>query len=108
MDGQSWTCVSPGSSGSTRLRCTFSGATSITFNCVYKGENNYDYLTIGKLDTTCTRSSYGTSLKGTSGTVKSITYTCDTGEHYVEFCYSKDGSGNTSPDNATVYISAYS
>ena len=104
QDGKQFTSVSPGSSGSTVIRCTFSGVTSITFNCVYNGENNYDYLTVGALDTACTRFSYGTSLKGTSGTAKDITFTCDTGEHYVEFCYSKDGSVDTSPDCAVVYI----
>ena len=107
-DGVSYTCVSPGSSGSTVIRCTFSGITSITFNCKYQGESNYDYLTVGSLDTACTRSSYGTTLKGTSGTAKDITFTCDSGEHYVEFCYSKDSSVDTSPDNATVYIKSYS
>lgn len=107
-DGKSFTCTSPGTSGSTVIRCTFSGVTSITFNCVYNGESNYDYLTVGSLDTACTRSSYGTTLKGTSGTAKSITFSCDSGEHYVEFCYSKDGSVDTSPDNATVYVESYS
>lgn len=108
VDGLSWTCTSPGSNGSTVLRCTFSGISSITFNCVYNGESNFDYLTVGSLDTACSRTSYGISLKGTSGTAKDITFTCDTGEHYVEFCYSKDGSVDTSPDNATVYIKSYS
>ena len=109
-DGLKWTCVSPGTSGSTVIRCTFSGITSITFNCVYSGESSYDYLTVGNLDSSCTRSSYKTSLKGTSGTAKDITYTCDSGsgQHFVEFCYSKDGSVDTSPDNATVYIKSYS
>lgn len=108
MDGRQFTSVSPGSSGSTRLRCTFSGVTSITFNCVYNGESNYDYLTVGNLDSTCTRDSYGTTLKGTSGTAKDITFSCDSGTHYVEFCYSKDGSVDTSPDCAVVYVKSYS
>lgn len=107
-DGKQFTSVSPGSSGSTRLRCTFSGVTSITFNCVYNGESSYDYLTVGNLDSTCTRDSYGTSLKGTSGTAKDITFSCDSGTHYVEFCYSKDGSVDTSPDCAVVYVKSYS
>ena len=107
-DGYSWTCTSPGSSGSTVIRCTFSGVTTIVFNCVYNGENNYDYLTVGSLDTACTRTSYGTSLKGSTGTAKDITFTCDTGSHYVEFCYSKDSTVDTSPDNATVYLKSYS
>lgn len=107
-DGKQFTCVSPGSSGSTVLRCTFSGVSSIKFRCRYQGESNYDYLTVGAIDTACTRSSYGTSLKGTSGTWKEITYNCDSGEHYVEFCYSKDGSVDNAPDNAEVYITEYS
>ena len=106
-DGRQFTSVSPGTNGSTRLRCTFSGVTSITFNCVYNGEPNYDYLTVGNLDSTCTRDSYGTTLKGTSGTAKDITFSCDSGTHYVEFCYSKDSSVDTSPDCAVVYVKLY-
>lgn len=105
FDGRYFTCVSPGSSGSTVLRCIFKGVSSITFKCRYQGENSYDYLTVGSLDTACTRSTYGTSLVGTSGTWKEITFsTSDKQEHFVEFCYSKDGSADTSPDNAEVYI----
>lgn len=107
MDGKSWVSPTISHSESTVLRCTFNGITSITFNCKYQGESNYDYLTVGKIDTACTRSSCGTSLKGTSGTAKDITFTCDGGEHYVEFCYSKDSSDTTSPDQATVYIKSY-
>ena len=108
MDGKQFTSVSPGDNGSTILRCTFSGITSITFNCVYNGEKNYDYLTVGDLDSTCTRNSYGTTLKETSGTAKDIIFSCDSGTHYVEFCYSKDNSVNILPDCATVYIKSYS
>lgn len=104
VDGVKYTSVSPGANGSTRLRCTFSGVTSITFNCVYNGESNYDYLTVGSIDTACTRDSYGTTLKGTSGTAKDITFSCTTASHYVEFCYSKDSSVDNSPDCAVVYI----
>ena len=108
IDGKQFTSVSPGGDGSTRLRCTFSGVTSITFNCVYNGESNYDYLTVGDLDSTCTRYSYGTTLKGTSGTAKDITFSCDSGTHYVEFCYSKDSNVDTQPDCAVVYIKNWS
>jgi hypothetical protein len=103
-DGKQFTSVSPGSEGSTRLRCTFSGVAYITFNCVYNGESNYDYLTVGNLDSTCTRDSYGTTLQGTSGTARDITFSCGSGTHYVEFCYSKDSSVDTAPDCAVVYI----
>lgn len=106
-DGVSYTCESPGSSSSTVLRCTFSGISSITFNCVYEGESHYDYLTVGAIDSSCTRSNYGTSLKGKSGTAQNITYNCTTDTHYVEFCYSKDSSVDEDPDNATVYITTY-
>lgn len=108
-DGKQWTCVSPGSNESAIIRCTFSGVSSITFRCCYQGESNYDYMTVGDLDSTCTRDDYGTTLQGTSGTWKSITFTpSDTGTHYVEFCYSKDGSVDESSDNADVYIESYS
>lgn len=109
MDGLKWTCQSPGHDGMTVIRCTFSGISSITFNCVYSGENNFDYLTISKLDTGATRESYGTTLKGNSGTARDVTFTCDPGvSHYVEFCYSKDSSDTSGSDNATVYIKSYS
>ena len=105
VDGKMFTCQSPGSNGSTVIRCTFSGLSSITFRCRYQGESSYDYLTVGNIDSSCTRSSYKTSLKGSSGTWKDLTYSVsDKGEHYVEFCYSKDGSVDTSPDNANVLI----
>jgi len=106
-DGKQMTCVSPGTSGSTKIRCSFSGVTQITFMCLSSGEMNYDYLTIGNIDTACSRTSYGTSLKGKSGTWQAVQFTCDTGEHYVEFVYSKDSSTDHAPDNATVYISAW-
>lgn len=108
IDGKLWTSNTISHSGSTVQRCTFSGITSITFNCVYNGESSYDYLTIGSLDSSCTRSSYRTSLQGTSGTAKDITFSCSTSQHYVEFCYSKDGSVSTSPDCAKVYIKSAS
>lgn len=104
LDGIIHSCESPGDNGSTVVRCTFEGLTSITFMCNYWGENNFDYLTVGKIDTPCTRTSYGTTLKGTSGTWKAITFDCDASQHYVEFCYSKDGSVNKDGDYAAVYI----
>lgn len=105
-DGKQFKSISPGSSGSTVIRCKFSGIVGkIVFKCKYDGENNYDYLTIGNLDTACTRNSYGTSLRGTTGVWKEIEFNIpDTNEHYVEFCYSKDSSGDTAPDCATVFI----
>jgi hypothetical protein len=103
-DGLEWKCSSPGNSGSTVIRCTFSGVTSITFYCYSGGEYREDYLTVGSLDTPCTRTSYYKKFDETSGTV---TYTCDEGEHYVEFCYSKDASYSASTDYAKVYVDDY-
>ena len=104
IDGLEWKCSSPGNGGSTVIRCTFKGVTSITFYCYSGGEYSRDYLTVGKLDTPCTRTSYNKKFDDTSGTV---TYTCDEGEHYVEFCYSKDGSYSESTDYAKVYVDDY-
>lgn len=103
-----YTCESPGDSGSTVIRCYFSGVTSITFRCVSYGENNFDYLTIGDYDDYCTRDYYKESLKGKNGVITDVTYICNKANHYVEFCYSKDSSDSLSPDNATVYVASYS
>lgn len=101
-----YTCESPGASNSAIIRFTFSGVTSITFDCISQGENNYDYLTIGNIDESCTRSNYYQTLKGNANNWVEIEFTpSDLDEHFVEFCYSKDSSVNTEPDNATVYIS---
>lgn len=105
-DGLSYTSNMYNNSGSTVIRCTFSGITSITFYCTQDSELNFDYLTLGYLDSNCTRSSYQYSMKGK--TYNTYTYTCDTGEHYIEFCYSKDGSVSNGSDSATVYVSAVS
>lgn len=104
---ETYTCESPGDSGSTVIRCYFSGVTSITFRCVSYGENNYDYLTVGSIDDYCTRTHYMESLKGENGAYNTITYDCDKGEHFVEFCYSKDSSDSEEPDNASVWVYSY-
>jgi hypothetical protein len=72
------------------------------------GENYYDYLTVGSIDDYCTRNHFKDSLAGKNGIITDVTYSCDTAEHYVEFCYSKDSAVSESPDNATVYVASYS
>lgn len=106
FDGKQFVSVSPGADGSTVIRCTFSGTEGqITFSCLSEGQSSYDYLTIGKLDTPCTRTSYGTSLKGMAKKVQLLTFeTPDEEEHFVEFCYSKNGTTDTAPDCATVFV----
>lgn len=105
-DGKKFACQSPGSSGSTVIRCTVSGkAGKLVFTCKTAGESSYDYLTIGELDKSCTRTTFQESMKGMSGQTKVYIFDIpDENEHYIEFCYSKDGSGDTAPDNAEVYI----
>lgn len=105
---ETYTSENPGDDGSAIIRCYFSGVTSITFSCVSNGENNFDYLTIGFIDNYCTRDYFQESLRGKRGVITDVTYICDIGEHYVEFCYSKDSSDSVSPDNATVYVASYS
>lgn len=90
--------------GSTTIRCTFKGVTSITFCCHSSNEANYDYLTVGELDTVCTRNQFKHKVDNTSSW---LTYDCTTEEHYVEFCYSKDGSQSSGDDQAEIFISSY-
>lgn len=109
-EGIAFTCESPGANNSAILRCTFSGITSITFTCVSNGESNYDYLTVGDLNSACTRESYSSTFQGDAGNVRDIAFDFhgNSSERYIEFCYSKDASLDTQPDNATVYIKSYS
>lgn len=101
VDGVQYSSNNHTDNSSSVIRCTFAGVTSITFSCYSYGESCCDYLTVGNLDSPCQRGSGKTTVKNTT---TDITYTCDTGDHYVEFCYSKDGSVSTSPDEAIVYI----
>ena len=101
IDGLQYTSNNHIDNSSSVVRCAFSGVTSITFNCYSYGESCCDYLTVGNLDTPCQRGTGRTTVKNTT---TDITYTCDAGDHYVEFCYSKDGSVSTNPDEAIVYI----
>lgn len=103
VDGVQYSSNNHTDNSSSVIRCTFAGVTSITFSCYSYGESCCDYLTVGNLDSPCQRGSGKTTVKNTT---TDITYTCDTGDHYVEFCYSKDGSVSTSPDEAIVYINS--
>lgn len=106
VDGYTYRSYEIEDGGSTVMRITFSGLRSITFTCRYDGEDDYDYLTIGALDSACTRNTYETSLKGSRNVLHDITYKCDNGTHFVEFCYSKDGSSTVGFDCAYVYVSS--
>lgn len=106
-DEKQFVCVSPGSDGSTVIRCTITNAGGKTATFVYRSdaESTYDYCAVNKLDTACTRSNNAASTSGKQG--QDLTYSVtipDDNAHFVEFCYSKDSSVDTQPDNATVYL----
>lgn len=106
VDGIQYTSNTPKKNGSTTLRCTFTNTKSITFMVRFDGEEANDYLTVGAIDDYCSRNSYQTSYRNQGGEWHTVTYNVpDLGEHYVEFCYSKDNKTDTSPDNAQVYVS---
>lgn len=107
VNSYSYTSKEIGANESTVTRIYFATSGSVKFTVVSNGENNYDYLTIGEMDSPCTRSSYKYTLMGKSGTPQSYSYTpTDSKLHYVEFCYSKDSSQDSGTDNATIYVSA--
>lgn len=107
LDGKKFKSVSPGGNGSTVIRCTFQGnaGDKIVFSCYSNGESKYDYLTVGEIDTACTRNSSKYSFKSQNGKTVAYTYNIpDSEEHYVEFCYSKDSSGDAAPDCGEIYV----
>lgn len=104
VDGKQFVSSQISDGESTKIRCTFKGVNSITFYCYSSNESNYDYLTVGELDTVCTRSQYKHKVDNYS---THITYNCNTDQHYVEFCYSKDDSQASGADQAEIFISSY-
>ena len=120
IDGTQYTCVSPGSSKMTRIRCNFSGLKSITFTFRSDAEPYYDYLVVGKLDvdlgnkiTSWTASSVYNNTnviihtRGNQGQWLTYTFDTDETEHFVDFIFGKDSSTDTQPDNAQVYVSNF-
>ena len=98
-------------SGSSVERITVTGVTTLVLSCRSYGESGYDYLTVGNIDTSCTRSTYLYSLinKSSATTWYDYTYTfSDIGTHYIEVCYSKDSGGIAGDDAAYVYVKSYS
>lgn len=115
-DGKKFTSVSPGDGGETRLRCIVSGkAGKLAIKYMSDAESSYDYLMVSDLDTTCDRginedeeyrpSQYKYSTKDKQNQWLSGVYDIpDENEHFIEFCYSKDGSQSSGQDHAQVYI----
>ena len=111
FEGKLFTCISPGTNGVTKIKCTFKSVRTITFTYRSDAESTYDYLCVGHLDST---TPYHTSdpyrvvdtTQGKQNQWLSTTFTVDDDdEHFVEFLYGKDSSVDVQPDNAQVYIS---
>lgn len=91
---------------------TIKGYDSFTIYVRSYGEKNYDYVTVGKLDQTPTRTSStsGSVYYSFYGKASSSTYTPITfnniggGEHTITVMYGKDSSANSGADRGYLYI----
>lgn len=99
--------------GYAQFKVTWSGLESITFLYRSDGESNYDFLVINGLDkpkfTSAPSQSTSGILAHTYGkqTKTYFTLTIDTpdkGEHFVWFCYRKDGSVDSNSDRAFIGV----
>lgn len=107
QDGHQWRILSPSPGSSHRLRCSFSGCSKITFYTYDTGEQGYDFLRIGALDTPCTPDDYRYSLQGLTGISKYFSYETDGGSHYVEFCLATNETYTQASGEARVCISSF-
>lgn len=96
-----------------QFKVTWSGLESITFLYRSYAESSYDYLVINGLDkpkfTSAPTSSTSGILAHTNNkqttTYKTLTIdTPDKGEHFVWFCYRKDGSVDSDSDRAFIGV----
>lgn len=100
------------SSQNAYIYITITGYTTFTIYVRSYGENNYDYVTVGKLDQTPTRTSStsGTVYYSFYGKANSSTYTpitfdnIDGGTHTITIMYGKDSSVNSNADRGYLYI----
>lgn len=115
-DSKTFTSVSPGDYGETRLRCIVSGkAGKLVVKYMSDAEGRFDYLVVGKLDLIPRREdngdgeyyyeNYKDSTAGKQNQWFATVYDIpDENEHFIEFCYTKDESGSEGQDHAQVYI----
>lgn len=95
-----------------QFKVSWSGLTHVDFLYRSYGETNYDYLVINGLDKDkfTSQPSYSTSgiLASTYGkqttTYNTLSIDCDKGEHFIWFCYRKDGSVDTNSDRAFIGV----
>lgn len=98
--------------GYAQFEVKWSGLTHIDFLYRSFAESNYDYLVINGLDMDkfTSKPSAGTSgilahTKGTQTTTyQKLSIDCDEGEHFIWFCYIKDGSRDDDSDRAFVGV----
>lgn len=107
QDGRQWRILGPSPGSVHRIRCTFTGCSKITFYTLDFGEQGYDYLRIGALDSPCSADSYLHSLQGTTGVSKYFTYETDGGTHFVEFCLATNETYTQAAGEARVCISSF-
>ena len=96
----------------SQCKVTWSNLTSITFKYMSSSEICCDYLCVGKLDgekftaqpSDGNSNVYLSTYDKISGTYYEFTIECDEGEHYIWFCYQKDGSGNEGEDRGFIGV----
>lgn len=99
-------------SSSSYIYITINGYTTFTIYVRSYGESNYDYVTVGKLDQTPTRTSstsgsvyYSFYGKASSSTYTPITFNnIDGGQHTITIMYGKDSSVHSNADRGYLYI----
>ena len=114
-DSKMFTSVSPGDNGETRLRCIVSGKAGKLAVKYISDSEGADILMIGSLDLIPSRhynedddlecENCKETLSGTQNQWHSTVFDIpDENEHFIEFCYLKDGSVSVGQDHAQVYI----
>ena len=94
----------------TRVTFTLPSAVIVSISYINHGENNYDYGLIGKPDvalstTNTVDSNVMLNLYGKSSTsVKTFSFELESGTHFVDFKFRKDGSSSTGNDSLQFKI----
>lgn len=84
--------------------CTihFSGVDTFTIYVRASSESGYDWVYAGNLDEDVSSSNYNRRYSGETD-YTAITYSCSTGEHYIQLLYQKDSSVNSGDDRGYFY-----
>jgi hypothetical protein len=97
-----------GSNGITKMRVSFTTVEAnvgLTINLDVSSEFNYDYAFVGNLDSSSATSANNYYDRISGATSKEITITIpNSGSHFIEIGYGKDGSGTAGSDCAWFRI----